>query len=212
VLALVVGQALGEGTAVPGPDAGELVVIEAAPPGGAGRGRHGAGVDEQSVMDRARNCPSGAKRYRPTRLRRPCAAHQACSTGEMLISLVTVTDDGARVAGEDVVGVDGFPIPVPGVRTASDQPCSGQDCLRRTAGSDRCLRAGQVAVRAGRGGLGAAGRARLVPAPARRTGRDDTAWHRAVEAGGTTPTLPLLERLADALCLTLNVSLAPAER
>jgi HTH-type transcriptional regulator / antitoxin HipB len=32
------------------------------------------------------------------------------------------------------------------------------------------------------------------------------------EAGGTTPTLPLLERLATALGLTLNVSLAPAER
>ncbi len=32
------------------------------------------------------------------------------------------------------------------------------------------------------------------------------------EAGGTTPTLPLLERLATALGLTLNVSLAPAGR
>jgi HTH-type transcriptional regulator/antitoxin HipB len=32
------------------------------------------------------------------------------------------------------------------------------------------------------------------------------------EAGGTTPTLPLLERLADALGLTLTVSLAPAGR
>jgi HTH-type transcriptional regulator / antitoxin HipB len=32
------------------------------------------------------------------------------------------------------------------------------------------------------------------------------------EAGGTTPTLPLLERLAIALGLTLNVSLAPAGR
>ena len=32
------------------------------------------------------------------------------------------------------------------------------------------------------------------------------------EAGGTTPTLPLLERLAAALSLTLTVSLAPAER
>src|SRR6202050_2921633 len=32
------------------------------------------------------------------------------------------------------------------------------------------------------------------------------------EAGGTTPTLPLLERLATALGLTLNVSLAPSER
>jgi HTH-type transcriptional regulator / antitoxin HipB len=32
------------------------------------------------------------------------------------------------------------------------------------------------------------------------------------EAGGTTPTLPLLERLAAALGLTLNVSLAPAGR
>ncbi len=32
------------------------------------------------------------------------------------------------------------------------------------------------------------------------------------EAGGTTPTLPLLERLAAALGLALNVSLAPAER
>src|ERR1700689_5548402 len=32
------------------------------------------------------------------------------------------------------------------------------------------------------------------------------------EAGGTTPTLPLLERLAAALELPLNVSLAPAER
>jgi HTH-type transcriptional regulator/antitoxin HipB len=32
------------------------------------------------------------------------------------------------------------------------------------------------------------------------------------EAGGTTPTLPLLERLATALGLTLTVSLAPAGR
>lgn len=32
------------------------------------------------------------------------------------------------------------------------------------------------------------------------------------EAGGTTPTLPLLERLAVALGLTLNVSLDPAQR
>jgi len=32
------------------------------------------------------------------------------------------------------------------------------------------------------------------------------------EAGGTTPTLPLLERLAAALDLTLTVSLGPAER
>jgi HTH-type transcriptional regulator / antitoxin HipB len=32
------------------------------------------------------------------------------------------------------------------------------------------------------------------------------------EAGGTTPTLPLLERLADALGLTLTVSLGPAGR
>src|SRR5215813_3777217 len=32
------------------------------------------------------------------------------------------------------------------------------------------------------------------------------------EAGGTTPTLPLLERLASALGLTLTISLAPAGR
>jgi ribosome-binding protein aMBF1 (putative translation factor) len=32
------------------------------------------------------------------------------------------------------------------------------------------------------------------------------------EAGGTTPTLPLLERLAAALDLTLTVSFAPAGR
>jgi HTH-type transcriptional regulator/antitoxin HipB len=32
------------------------------------------------------------------------------------------------------------------------------------------------------------------------------------EAGGTTPTLPLLERLATALSLTLNVSLAAERR
>jgi HTH-type transcriptional regulator / antitoxin HipB len=32
------------------------------------------------------------------------------------------------------------------------------------------------------------------------------------EAGGTTPTLPLLERLATALGLTLTVTLAPTER
>ena len=31
------------------------------------------------------------------------------------------------------------------------------------------------------------------------------------EAGGTTPTLPLLERLATALGLTVTISLAPAE-
>jgi HTH-type transcriptional regulator/antitoxin HipB len=32
------------------------------------------------------------------------------------------------------------------------------------------------------------------------------------EAGGTTPTLPLLERLADALGLKLTVTLAPEQR
>jgi len=32
------------------------------------------------------------------------------------------------------------------------------------------------------------------------------------EAGGTTPTLPLLERLAEALGLTLTVSLSPRQR
>lgn len=32
------------------------------------------------------------------------------------------------------------------------------------------------------------------------------------EAGGTTPTLPLLERLAQALGLTLTVNLAPTAR
>jgi HTH-type transcriptional regulator / antitoxin HipB len=32
------------------------------------------------------------------------------------------------------------------------------------------------------------------------------------EAGGTTPTLPLLERLAQALGLALNVSLGPQQR
>jgi HTH-type transcriptional regulator / antitoxin HipB len=32
------------------------------------------------------------------------------------------------------------------------------------------------------------------------------------EAGGTTPTLPLLERLAAALGLTVTVSLAPGDR
>jgi len=32
------------------------------------------------------------------------------------------------------------------------------------------------------------------------------------EAGGTNPTLPLLERLANALGLTLNVSLGPQRR
>jgi HTH-type transcriptional regulator / antitoxin HipB len=32
------------------------------------------------------------------------------------------------------------------------------------------------------------------------------------EAGGTTPTLPLLERLASALGLTVTISLAPAGR
>ena len=32
------------------------------------------------------------------------------------------------------------------------------------------------------------------------------------EAGGTTPTLPLLERLAEALGLTLTVSLSPQRR
>jgi transcriptional regulator with XRE-family HTH domain len=32
------------------------------------------------------------------------------------------------------------------------------------------------------------------------------------EAGGTTPTIPVLERLADALGLRLTVTLAPGER
>jgi hypothetical protein len=50
----------------------------------------------------------------------------------------------------------------------------------------------------------------LVPAPTRRAGRDDPARRRRFEAGSTTPTLPLLERLASALGLTLTISLAPA--
>jgi hypothetical protein len=33
-----------------------------------------------------------------------------------------------------------------------------------------------------------------------------------LEAGGTTPTLPLLERLASALGLTLTIGLDPADR
>jgi hypothetical protein len=32
------------------------------------------------------------------------------------------------------------------------------------------------------------------------------------EVGGTTPTLPLLDRLAEALGLILNVSLGPRQR
>jgi HTH-type transcriptional regulator / antitoxin HipB len=32
------------------------------------------------------------------------------------------------------------------------------------------------------------------------------------EAGGTTPTLPLLQRLAQALGLSLTVSLGPSQR
>jgi HTH-type transcriptional regulator / antitoxin HipB len=62
------------------------------------------------------------------------------------------------------------------------------------------------AVRARREGLGLSQRQL-----AERAGMTQPGIAR-FEAGGTTPTLPLLERLATALGLTLNVSLAPAER
>jgi HTH-type transcriptional regulator / antitoxin HipB len=46
---------------------------------------------------------------------------------------------------------------------------------------------------------------------AERTGMSQPGIAR-FEAGGTTPTLPLLERLAQALGLALNVSLGPQQR
>lgn len=70
-------------------------------------------------------------------------------------------------------------------------------------------------------------RLRFELAEAVRTRREELGWsqrqlaERAAmtqpgiarfEAGGTTPTLPLLERLAGALGLRLTVSLAPAAR
>lgn len=45
-----------------------------------------------------------------------------------------------------------------------------------------------------------------------RTHRGRGPWLKCVIPGGTTPTLPLLERLAAALSLTLTVSLTAAER
>jgi HTH-type transcriptional regulator / antitoxin HipB len=70
-------------------------------------------------------------------------------------------------------------------------------------------------------------RLRFELAEAVRTRREELGWSQRqlaeragmtqpgiarFEAGGTTPTLPLLERLAQALSLTLTVSLAPAQR
>jgi hypothetical protein len=47
VAVLVVGDALGDGAAVSGPDLGEVGVGELAPPSGAGGGCRRVGVDEQ---------------------------------------------------------------------------------------------------------------------------------------------------------------------
>ncbi len=72
-----------------------------------------------------------------------------------------------------------------------------------------------------------AARLRFELAEAIRTRREELGWSQRqlaeragmtqpgiarFEAGGTTPTLPLLERLADALGLALTVSLGPPGR
>ena len=86
------------------------------------------------------------------------------------------------------------------------------------------------AARIGRPGVAAAyeqARLRHELAEAVRARREELGWSQRqlaeragmtqpgiarFEAGGTTPTLPLLERLAAALGLTLTVSLEPARR
>ena len=86
------------------------------------------------------------------------------------------------------------------------------------------------AARAGRPEAAAAyeqARLRFELAEAIRTRREELGWSQRqlaeragmtqpgvarFEAGGTTPTLPLLERIATALGLTVNVSLEPAGR
>jgi hypothetical protein len=79
-LSLVIGDTLGDGAAVPGPDAGEVGVAEAALASAAGGGGPGVGVDEHvSHGDRAQTWPSGPKRYSPARSRSPWAAHRACN-------------------------------------------------------------------------------------------------------------------------------------
>jgi HTH-type transcriptional regulator / antitoxin HipB len=90
--------------------------------------------------------------------------------------------------------------------------------------------AGARAARSGRPEVAAAyeqARLRFELAEAIRARREELGWSQRqlaeragmsqpgiarFEAGGTTPTLPLLERLAAALGLTLTVSLEPAGR
>src|SRR5262249_60842700 len=91
---------------------------------------------------------------------------------------------------------------------------------RRAAGRAR-THGREVAAPYGRAGL------RAGRAEATRARREELGWSQRqlaeragmtqpgvarFEAGGTTPTLPLLERLASALGLTLTISLAPAGR
>ena len=50
--------------------------------------------------------------------------------GEVLISLVAVADDGARVAGQDTAGVDGFFGPVPGVHRGEELSAGDMDIMQ----------------------------------------------------------------------------------
>src|SRR5487761_1373821 len=97
---LVVGDALGDGAAVPGADAGEVAVAEGGLPRPAGGAGAGVGVDEQVGHRPCPDLPFGVEAVQPGQVAQPVGAAPGVQrAGEVLVSLVAVSDDGAAVTG-----------------------------------------------------------------------------------------------------------------
>src|SRR5262249_12182362 len=109
----VVGDALGDGAAVPGPDGRQVAVAEGGPAGPAGGAGPGVGVDEQVGHRPGPDLALGVEAVQPGQVAQAVrAAPGVQRVSEGLVSLVAVADDGARVAGQDAAGVDGLAGPV----------------------------------------------------------------------------------------------------
>ena len=89
--------------------------------GAAGGGGPGVGVDEQVGHGPGPDLAVGVEAVQPGQVTQPVrAAPGVQRVGEVLISLVAVADDGARVAGQDAAGVDRFAGPVAGVHRGEE--------------------------------------------------------------------------------------------